>query len=79
MARARGMPRDANPYSRAAQPGHGTVSLIRHVTAEERLAMRLETAWRIGWEAVDRELSNGPAPTPDARRRVPRPEDGSGS
>ena len=79
MARARGAPRDANPYRREASPGHGTLSPMRHVTAEERLATRLETAWRIGWEAVERELSDGPAPVPDARRRVSRPEDESGS
>jgi hypothetical protein len=79
MARARGTPRDANPYRPNTQPGHGALSLMRNLTAEERLAMRLETAWRIGWEAVDRELSNGPAPAPDSRRRIAGPGNGSGA
>jgi hypothetical protein len=77
MARARGTPRDANPYRRQPHPGANAASITRHVTAEERLAARLETAWRIGWEAVDRELSNGPAQAP-VFRRTTRPGNGAG-
>ncbi len=73
MARAGGAPRDANPYRVDAHSTRGTVSIAHRLTAEERLAIRLETAWRIGWEAVDRELSNAPTTPPDPRRRVVRP------
>jgi hypothetical protein len=70
MARARGASRDANPYRGPAPALPGIMPGAHKLTAEARLAMRLESAWRIGWEAVDRELSNAPAHTPDPRRRV---------
>ena len=70
MARARGASRDANPYRDPAPVTSGIAPGAHKLTAEARLAMRLESAWRIGWEAVDRELSNGPAHAPESRRRV---------
>ena len=70
MARARGAARDANPYGSLSPAMQGIVPGAQRLTAEARLAMRLESAWRIGWEAVDRELSNAPTNTPESRRRI---------
>ena len=72
LARARGAPRDANPHRSSADATPGTQPPAHKLTAEKSLAMRLESAWRIGWEAVDRELSHAPAQASDSRRRLDR-------